>query len=339
MHAVGADERRDRLVGEAGVDRGVEPGRVCGGEELGEHRAHVPVDVPVAALAVTPARAPGNAGDDDRRRAGARWRADLQERVVLRVVPVHARRERAALRHGDVDLEGRAGARRARGAEEPGAVRPRGLAHHTRGQVQEARELRQVELRRFDLGRAGEHRNSRRRRGGQLTRQLHARQRLGVALVEPRQPLDLVRDEVLQDAWVAERLVPVAPGLVRGQPVQRLRRRLHAATLRMSGAWPVAPGEATAAAQAATASGIAHRERLRPATSTDRARALRRSGHCCVTVSLRGGMDLLQTVQRGNAVRVDERGQWQRRWHWHQMRRRRCGRLAARATDRLRRSS
>ena len=246
MHAVGADELADRPVRKAGVERRLEPGRVGGREQLGEHRARVPVGVPVAALAVAPAGAPGHAGDDDRRRAGARRRPDLHERVGLRVVPVHARRELAALRHGDVELEREAPARRPRRAEEPGPVRPLGRPHDAGREVQQPRELRQVELgaaRRRPCPRAPRRLAPSSRAARAAARSAAATRR--VALVEPRQPLDVVGLEVLQHARVVDRLVPIPPGLVRGQPVQRLRRGLHATTLTGSKRMAVTMGQAT----------------------------------------------------------------------------------------------
>ena len=86
VDAVGADEARDLRVREAGVQA-----RLAGQRErLGEHRAGVPVEVAEAALGVLPAGAPRDAGDDQRRRVAVRRWPDRAQRVVDRVVPVHA---------------------------------------------------------------------------------------------------------------------------------------------------------------------------------------------------------------------------------------------------------
>ncbi len=96
VHAVRADERGDRRVREAAVEqRGDAPTESADGQHVGKHGPGVPVDVPVSPLAVAPAGAPRDAGDDEGGRIPARRRSDLHERVVLRVVPVHAGGQRA----------------------------------------------------------------------------------------------------------------------------------------------------------------------------------------------------------------------------------------------------
>ena len=71
---------------------------VGGRQQLGHHRACVPIHMAEAALAVAPAGAPGDAGDDERGRSSARWGSDLHQRVFLRVVPVDAGRQVDCLR-------------------------------------------------------------------------------------------------------------------------------------------------------------------------------------------------------------------------------------------------
>src|SRR6266542_1213733 len=85
VHPVGTDELAHRVVDEAGVER--RRGRDAGigkGQELPEHRAGIPVDVPEPALAVLPAGAPGDPGDHDERASGPRERQGLrEERAVI----------------------------------------------------------------------------------------------------------------------------------------------------------------------------------------------------------------------------------------------------------------
>jgi hypothetical protein len=89
VHTVGSHQRRDRRR-EPGIQPRRDPGRSRGCERLREHRARIPVDVAVATLAVPPPGAPRNAGHDDRRRPRPRRWPDSHERVLVRVVPVHA---------------------------------------------------------------------------------------------------------------------------------------------------------------------------------------------------------------------------------------------------------
>ena len=99
-------------VRKARVQPGGQAGRVGQRQELGQHGAGVPVDVPVAAFAVAPAGAPRDAGDDHGRaaaRPGRRW-PGRRRSVAGR--PARAR-----------GLAGRTSARR-RAARRP-AARPR----------------------------------------------------------------------------------------------------------------------------------------------------------------------------------------------------------------------
>ena len=221
--------------------RGARPGGVGHREQLGEHRAGVPIDVPVPALAVAPAGAPRDAGDDEGGRVPARRRPDLHEGVVVRVVPVHARGQLHAVGHGDVDLEREAAARGPGGAEQPGRVRPLRRPHDPRGQVEQPGELRQVQLGGGDVRGAREHGDGRRRRGRQVAGERHARQRPRVPLEEPREAIEVVDLEVLHDARVVDGHGPHEIGVLAGglvpaprvgrEPVQRLRRGLHGPSL------------------------------------------------------------------------------------------------------------
>jgi hypothetical protein len=176
MHTVRADERRDRRVRKAGVEGRGQPGGVGHREGLGEHRAHVPVHVSVTALAVLPAGAPRDAGDDECGCLSTRRRPDLHEGVILRVIPVHAGRHLRAFGHGDVQLEREAAARGPGGAEQPGPLRRLFRAHHACGEVEQSREVGQVELSSRDVGGAREHRDGRRRRRRQIARERNAGQ-------------------------------------------------------------------------------------------------------------------------------------------------------------------
>ncbi len=170
VHPVGADERGHRRVGVSAVERRGEPRGPGDGEELAEHRSCIPVHVPVSALSVAPAGAPRDPGDDERRRIPARWRSDLHDRVVLRVVPVHARRHSHALRNGDVHLQGETTARGPGGAEQPGRVRSLRRADDPGRQMQQAGELGQIQPRAGDVRGAGEHGDRRCRGGRQVPR-------------------------------------------------------------------------------------------------------------------------------------------------------------------------
>jgi len=237
VHPIGADERANVRVGEARVQPGSEPGGVRHGEELGEHRAGIPVDVPEPAFPVPPAGPPWDAGDRDRGRAHARWRSDPDEGVIGRVVPVDTRRHGRALGSGDVQLEGEATARRPGRAEQPGRVRPRHRSHHARGEVEQAGELRQVHLAGDGRRGAGKHRDGRGIRRRQTTGERQAGERRLVPLEEPREARQVVDLEVHQHARVDDGCRPAEVGIVvragvpvprgRGQSMQRLRGRLQ----------------------------------------------------------------------------------------------------------------
>ena len=103
--------RVSRGVREARPQARAQAGRVRQRERLGEHRAGVPVDVPEAALGVAPAGAPRHAGDDQRRGLAVRGRRDPDQRMLDRVVPVHAVGHAfdAAGRHVELQREAPAG--------------------------------------------------------------------------------------------------------------------------------------------------------------------------------------------------------------------------------------
>jgi hypothetical protein len=150
---------------------------------------------------------------------------------------MHARGNPGTGRHGHVHLEREAGTRGPGGAEEPGRVRSLRRPHHARRQVEQPREVRQIELDPGNVRGAREHRDGRGRRGRQLARERHARERPRVPLEEPREALEVVGFEIPHDARVVDRdgpheVVVLAGRLVpapRGgrEPVQRLRRGLH----------------------------------------------------------------------------------------------------------------
>jgi hypothetical protein len=80
-----------------------------------------------------PPGAPGDAGDHEGRRAAPRRRPDLHERMVLRLVPVHAGRHVTnGLGQRGVHLEREAPASRARRPEQIGAERPLPSTHPPR---------------------------------------------------------------------------------------------------------------------------------------------------------------------------------------------------------------
>ena len=105
VHPVSADQHRDRRVREPGVQPCGDPGGVRDRDQLGERRARVPVDVAVTTLAVAPAGPPRNAGHDDHRRTRSRRRADPNQRMVERVVPVHPGRHARSFWRRHAQLE------------------------------------------------------------------------------------------------------------------------------------------------------------------------------------------------------------------------------------------
>ena len=229
VHPVRAGQRGHLGVGEAGVQPGGQAGRVGERQELGQHRAGVPVDVPVAAFPVAPAGAPRDTGDEHGGPAAARRRTDLHERVLERVVPVHAGGQRAARRHRDVQLQRETTARRPGGAERVDPVVPFHDAHHAGGQVEQAGKVRQVQGRALDLRGARQHGHGRFGGPGQFPGQRRDRQPFGVPLDKPREAGHVVGFQVLHDPGVVDGFVPFPAGLVGGQPVQRLRCGFHTA--------------------------------------------------------------------------------------------------------------
>ena len=157
VHPVRPHERGDFRVGKTRVQPRGEARGVGERQQLREHRAGVPVHVPVAAFPVPPAGAPRDAGDDQRGRGTVRRGSDLDEGVLERVVPVHPGRQRAALRHRDVHLEREPRARRPRRAEQVPPVGKLRRPHHAGGQVQQPGQVRQVHLGRGDPRRPREH--------------------------------------------------------------------------------------------------------------------------------------------------------------------------------------
>jgi hypothetical protein len=206
-----------------GVQRGSQASGIGQRQQLGEHRAGVPVHVPPAAFPVTPAGAPRHAGDDHRRGAPARRRAHPHQRMLQRVIPVHPRRQHHAVRHRDVHLQGEPAARRPGGTER---LDPEGQfhgAHHSSGQEQQPGKLPQVKLLRRTPCRARQHIDRRRGRPRQLPRQQKPGQRLRVPLEEPRQPGRVVDLKILQHSGIAGRCGPVPARFIGRQPVQHLR--------------------------------------------------------------------------------------------------------------------
>jgi hypothetical protein len=228
VDAVRADQPGDRDVGETRVQPGGDTGGVRGREQLGQHGAGVPQHVPVAPFAVAPAGAPRDAGDHDRRGVAARRRADPDQGVLVRVVPVHAGGQRRSVGDGDVELQREAAARGSGGAEQIRAVGTLDRADHAGRQVQQPGEPARVELGGGDVGRAREDGDGGRRGGGQIPRQGYAGQVTRVPLVEPGQPVEVVDLEVPDHPGVVDGVRPLATRLVGGQAVQRLCRGLHA---------------------------------------------------------------------------------------------------------------
>jgi hypothetical protein len=186
--------------------------------------------MPVAALPVPPARSPRDPRDDHGRGAApGRW-SDPHERVVLRVVPMNAGRERRPLGDSDVELQRESAPCRSRRPEQPRRVRANGGPNDAGGQMEQARQLREVERARPDVRRSGEDGDGLRRRRRQLARERDRRELVHVALVEPGKPVDVIHHEVTHDAGVVDRWVPHVIGVigtVGGEPVKRLAGRLH----------------------------------------------------------------------------------------------------------------
>ena len=154
-------------VDESGQEARREPECTGDGEQVGEHRAGVPEEVPVRARLILPGVSPVDAGEQDGRRP-ARQRVVGRERRErsAHVTGAHAAKREVAgteviepgLEPGDrahhhvhLGLEERA--RRRGGAKEHlAAARVRLLPRHARGIVEHRRELAEAELRRGRRG-------------------------------------------------------------------------------------------------------------------------------------------------------------------------------------------
>ena len=163
--------------------------------------------------------------------SSARWGSDLRQGVFERVVPVDACRQVGAFGHRDVHLERESTARGPGGAEQPCRVRPDCGADDARREIEQPRQLRQVEIGGRDVGRAGKHREGRGGGRRQAAREREPWQLLRIPLVEPGEALEVVHLQVLHHARIVDRLVPLAPGLIGREPVQRLCRGLHVGSL------------------------------------------------------------------------------------------------------------
>jgi hypothetical protein len=159
---------------------------------------------------------------------------EIQYGKQIQQLPFWEAGHRAVLRGSDVNLEREPAAGRSRGPEQIRAIGALGDSHHSRGQVQQARQLVQAQLGLVCGRSSGEHVNRGRRRHWQLNRKLQARQRLRVPLVKLRQPVQVIDDEVAQYARIVHRRIP-RTGFVecayRREPVQRLRCRFHRSIL------------------------------------------------------------------------------------------------------------
>ena len=200
VHAVGADEPRHGGVREDRAQTRGESGVRRHHEGLRQHRAGVPVDVAEAALGVAPAGAPGNAGDDERRRSRPPARGPICSSAWFGgIEPVHAVGKALDAAGGDVELEREAPAGRPRRAEEVApAVGALGDAHDAGREVQHAREAGEIErgaaaprhgpARTAVVGAAA---------GRPAARQLDGREPGRVGLAECRERREVVRLEVL----------------------------------------------------------------------------------------------------------------------------------------------
>ncbi len=199
------------------------PAGVGRGQQLGEHRSGVPVDVPETALPVAPAGPPRDPGDDDRGRSSERGRPDPNERVIVRVVVMHARGQGRAVGNGDVHLQREAATGGPRGPEQPGRVGPIHGSHDPGGEVEQPRELWYVGSGDGDVRSARHHGEGRSRRARQFSRKLQTGERRFVSLVEPGESSEIVHLEVRHDPGVVDRRIPLLARLVRGEPMKGSR--------------------------------------------------------------------------------------------------------------------
>src|SRR5581483_5186858 len=142
------------------------------------------------------------------------------ERVRARVVPVDAVVQAPDSARGDVHLEREAPAGGAGRPEAEGAVRPLRDAHDAGREEEHAREAGRVERARGRIAAARQQLRRRpldRRPGA---RQAELGQPVGVGLPLPREPLEVVRDELLDDTRVVYRRRPLAVRVVGGEAVE-----------------------------------------------------------------------------------------------------------------------
>ena len=219
VDAIGADEARHLGVGEARPQARPAPGRFHQRQGLGEHRAGIPVDVPQAALGVFPAGPPRDAGDDQRRGRASRRRADVNEPVADWVIPMHAVRKTGHPTGRDVDLEREAPAGRSGRPEQPSPASQLLDTNDSRGEVEQPGESGQIDGGRRCNMPAGQDGGRRSQDWSPIAWQLDDRQTGRIRLARRRQACHVQRDEVRQQARVADRdgpagLRPLQPGPV-----------------------------------------------------------------------------------------------------------------------------
>ena len=113
--------------------------------QLRQQRPRVPIHVSPPALGVPPPRPPRHARDHERRDIALRRGADLNERVLRPVVPVHPVRNPVDAPRARVHLEREPPARRSGGAEQEVAPVPRLGAHDAGAQEEHPPELSRVQ--------------------------------------------------------------------------------------------------------------------------------------------------------------------------------------------------
>jgi len=220
VHPIGSDQPRHRRIRKHGAQARSQTAVLPHREDVGQHRSGVPVQVAEPAFGITPARAPWDARDDERGRLALWRRSDLNEGVLQRIEPVDAvgKAVDAARRHVELERELPAGgSRRAEAVAPPVLVL--GEPHDTRREVQQARQPLEVARTRRRAVPAREHRARRPGRSRPAARKLDHRQARRIRLAvrwERRQHVGL---KVPQDARIFDGPIPLAPGLVRGEPV------------------------------------------------------------------------------------------------------------------------